>query len=116
MSRLDVRSQVASYRLEHRRVHEWLTARLQTQQVSERVSRFVTGVVFDTTTLAGSMLKSQSQGIKRLVITEEGKRMASGLTRNQVPGNRLRVRIPCPPLIKASRVNELRLASFFAVL
>src|SRR3954453_11593773 len=28
----------------------------------------------------------------------EGKRMASGLTRNQVPGNRLRVRIPCPPL------------------
>ena len=30
----------------------------------------------------------------------EGKRMASGLTRNQVPGNRLRVRIPCPPLQK----------------
>jgi hypothetical protein len=28
----------------------------------------------------------------------EGKRMVSGLTRNQVPGNRLRVRIPCPPL------------------
>jgi hypothetical protein len=28
----------------------------------------------------------------------EGKRMASGLTRNQMPGNRLRVRIPCPPL------------------
>ena len=26
--------------------------------------------------------------------------MASGLTRNQVPGNRLRVRIPCPPLQK----------------
>ena len=25
--------------------------------------------------------------------------MASGLTRNQVPGNRLRVRIPCPPLL-----------------
>ena len=24
--------------------------------------------------------------------------MVSGLTRNQVPGNRLRVRIPCPPL------------------
>lgn len=24
--------------------------------------------------------------------------MASGLTRNQVPGNRLRVRLPCPPL------------------
>jgi hypothetical protein len=24
--------------------------------------------------------------------------MASGLTRNQMPGNRLRVRIPCPPL------------------
>ncbi len=23
--------------------------------------------------------------------------MASGLTRNQMPGNRLRVRIPCPP-------------------
>ena len=28
----------------------------------------------------------------------EGTRMASSLTRNQVPGNRLRVRIPCPPL------------------
>ena len=26
--------------------------------------------------------------------------MVSSLTRNQVPGNRLRVRIPCPPLIK----------------
>ena len=29
--------------------------------------------------------------------------MVSGLTRNQVPGHRLRVRIPCPPLtIKTS--------------
>ena len=27
--------------------------------------------------------------------------MASGLTRNQMPGNRLRVRIPCPPLLHA---------------
>ena len=26
--------------------------------------------------------------------------MVSSLTRNQVPGNRLRVRIPCPPLLK----------------
>ena len=26
--------------------------------------------------------------------------MVSSLTRNQVPGNRLRVRLPCPPLIK----------------
>lgn len=25
-------------------------------------------------------------------------RMVSGLTRNQLPENRLRVRIPCPPL------------------
>ena len=28
----------------------------------------------------------------------EGKRMASRLIRNQLPGNRLRVRAPCPPL------------------
>jgi hypothetical protein len=28
----------------------------------------------------------------------EGKRMASGLIGIQVPGNRLRVRVPCPPL------------------
>ena len=33
-----------------------------------------------------------------LNLSPEGKRMASGLTRNQMPGNRLRVRIPCPPL------------------
>ena len=31
-------------------------------------------------------------------IAPEGKRTASGLTRNQMPGNGLRVRIPCPPL------------------
>ena len=30
--------------------------------------------------------------------TQEGKRMASGHTGNVVPGNRLRVRVPCPPL------------------
>ena len=36
----------------------------------------------------------------------EGKRMASGLTRNQVPGNRLRVRIPCPPLAKPCVANS----------
>jgi hypothetical protein len=29
--------------------------------------------------------------------------MVSGLTRNQVPGNRLRVRIPCPPLLHEDR-------------
>ncbi len=29
---------------------------------------------------------------------EEGKRMASGLIGIQVPGNRLWVRVPCPPL------------------
>jgi hypothetical protein len=46
----------------------------------------------------------------------EGKRMVSGLTRNQVPGNRLRVRIPCPPLHKAISNNKLRLAYFFAIL
>lgn len=28
----------------------------------------------------------------------EDKRMASGLLGMQVPGNRLRVRVPCPPL------------------
>ena len=28
----------------------------------------------------------------------EDMRMVSGLTRNQLPGDRLRVRIPCPPL------------------
>lgn len=33
--------------------------------------------------------------------------MASGLTRNQVPGNRLRVRIPCPPLWQASGFAEV---------
>jgi hypothetical protein len=33
-----------------------------------------------------------------LNLSSEGKRMVSGLTRNQMPGNRLRVRIPCPPL------------------
>ena len=32
--------------------------------------------------------------------------MVSGLTRNQVPGNRLRVRLPCPPLEKASAIAE----------
>ena len=31
---------------------------------------------------------------------EEDMRMASRLTRNQLPGNRLRVRLPCPPLEK----------------
>ena len=36
--------------------------------------------------------------------------MASGLTRNQVPGNRLRVRIPCPPLSNiAADVTRWRL-------
>jgi hypothetical protein len=33
-------------------------------------------------------------------LSSEGKRMVSGLTRNQMPGNRLRVRIPCPPLLR----------------
>ena len=33
--------------------------------------------------------------------------MVSGLTRNQVPGNRLRVRIPCPPLIVSLADKEL---------
>jgi hypothetical protein len=33
--------------------------------------------------------------------------LASGLTRNQVPGNRLGVRVPCPPLSRALRVNDL---------
>ena len=33
----------------------------------------------------------------------EGKRMASGDTGNVVPGNRLWVRVPCPPLRLISR-------------
>ena len=45
--------------------------------------------------VAGS---SFPQAENRLNLSSEGKRMASGLTRNQMPGNRLRVRIPCPPL------------------
>jgi hypothetical protein len=32
----------------------------------------------------------------------EGKRMASGHTGNVVPGNRLRVRPPCPPLLQTT--------------
>jgi hypothetical protein len=32
--------------------------------------------------------------------------MASGLTRNQMPGNRLRVRIPCPPLCQIMLVSS----------
>jgi hypothetical protein len=34
--------------------------------------------------------------------------MVSSLTRNQVPGNRLRVRIPCPPLRKSFDIKCLR--------
>jgi hypothetical protein len=33
--------------------------------------------------------------------------MVSGLTRNQVPGNRLRVRIPCPPLSRNCREHAV---------
>ena len=32
--------------------------------------------------------------------------MVSSLTRNQVPGNRLRVRIPCPPLLSNSKPRK----------
>ncbi len=38
---------------------------------------------------------------KRRILTAiplEDTRTVSSLTRNQMPGNRLRVRIPCPPL------------------
>ena len=42
--------------------------------------------------------------------------MVSSLTRNQVPGNRLRVRIPCPPLPEACRANRLRRASLLVLL
>ena len=39
----------------------------------------------------------------------EGKRMASGDTGNVVPGNRLRVRVSCPPLKQKPRSrNDLR--------
>ena len=34
----------------------------------------------------------------RIAVHLEGKRMASGHTGNVVPGNRLWVRVPCPPL------------------
>src|SRR5262245_32866001 len=33
-----------------------------------------------------------------LNLTSEGIRMVRSLIRNQMPGNRLRVRVPCPPL------------------
>ncbi len=31
--------------------------------------------------------------------------MASGLTGNEVPGNRLWVRVPCPPLVFSGKPN-----------
>ena len=37
--------------------------------------------------------------------------MASGLTRNQMPGNRLRVRLPCPPLAQNQSSQVIDLAS-----
>jgi hypothetical protein len=40
-------------------------------------------------------------GARRKKAVLEGKRMASGHTGNVVPGNRLRVRLPCPPLVPA---------------
>jgi hypothetical protein len=40
----------------------------------------------------------QSANTAKLTACPEGKRMVSGLTRNQVPRKGLRVRIPCPPL------------------
>ncbi len=41
--------------------------------------------------------------------------MVSGLTRNQVPGNRLRVRLPCPPLLKPYvAMSYVRLFLFLA--
>src|SRR5262249_581114 len=42
-------------------------------------------------------LKQREMRVIRLEYSE-GKRMASGHTGNVVPGNRLRVRLPCPPL------------------
>jgi hypothetical protein len=48
---------------------------------------------------SGFALPRDGQPDKLVRIFREGKRMVSGLTRNQVPGNRLRVRIPCPPLV-----------------
>ena len=47
------------------------------------------------TSFAKSGEATQEHSDKRLT---EGKRMASGLIRNQVPVYRLRVRVPCPPL------------------
>ena len=37
----------------------------------------------------------------------EGKRMASGHTGNVVPGNRLRVRLPCPPFLQVHQARDL---------
>ena len=47
------------------------------------------------TSFAKSGEATQEHSDKRLT---EGKRMVSGLIRNQVPVYRLRVRVPCPPL------------------
>ena len=44
----------------------------------------------------------------------EGKRMASGDIGNVVPGNRLRVRPPCPPLRSSNTLLLLLLASKWA--
>ena len=45
----------------------------------------------------------------------EGKRMASGFIGNEVPRKGLRVRVPCPPLLKSLKLlldNDLRLFSY----
>jgi hypothetical protein len=66
-------------------------------------------------------ISKQSANLKKRLFSGENRVFPGKLgmlesTRNQVPGNRLRVRIPCPPLLKALRVNELRNASFCDVL
>jgi hypothetical protein len=49
--------------------------------------------------LAGDGLNEKTRPVTiKSTGRSEGKRMASGHTGNVVPGNRLRVRVPCPPL------------------
>jgi integrase/recombinase XerD len=76
----------------------------------------------DTTCTSGRRSKHQKEPGKRgnlqgiatsdhapLQCGMEGKRMVSGLIRNQLLGNQLRVRLPCPPLLQAAiALNDWR--------
>ena len=58
----------------------------------------------DESSALGRHLGSAAGDEVRLKEPSEGKRMASGHTGNVVPGNRLRVRVPCPPLWRQAAV------------